>query len=249
MKPSLHELWCSAPLGREIGVARWGTAGRPLILFPTAGGDAREVERFGLVEALAPWVESGAIRIYSCDSVPGKAILSESPSPERFAELLYLFDVFVYHELVPFVRWECGAECELVACGASLGALLALIAVCRHPDVFREAICLSGKYDLSELFDGARPTLDFHFASPLHFLPFLTDEPHLTLLRQRFVSLICGRGRAERPQYACEVARLLGRIGVPNRLDDWGPDWHHEWSTWRATLPRYVSESMASASA
>jgi esterase/lipase superfamily enzyme len=250
MTPARHEHWRSTPLECEVGVARWGDTGLPVVLFPTAGGDAREVERFGLVDALAPLIGTGRIRVYSCDSVPGRAFLHEQPTAARFAEILYRFDVFVYHELLPFVRWEVGDAAdrpttEPVVAGASLGALFALMAICRHPDAFREAICLSGKYDLEELFDGEAPPLDFHYASPLHFLPYLDDEDHLELLRRRFVRLVCGRGRAERPEYAYRVAKVLGDRGVPNRVDAWGPDWHHDWASWREALPRYLAELVA----
>lgn len=244
MTPAREEVWRSAPLGRDVGVAAWGHAGLPVLLFPTAGGDAREVERFGLVGALAPLVEAGWIRLFSCDSVPGRALLQDDDlTPEAFAALLYRFDVFVYHELVPWIRWQAGEpDGELVAAGASLGALFALVSVCRHPDTFAHALCLSGKYDLEDYFDGAAPPLDFHYASPLHFLPYLDDPDHLALLRRRFVRLICGQGRAEKPEYAFRVARVLGAKGIPNRVDAWGPDWHHDWASWRATLPIYLGE-------
>jgi len=175
--------------------------------------------------------------------VPGRALMWEEPSPARLAELLYRFDAFVYHELLPWYRAGCHeADGELVAAGASLGALFALVSICRHPDVFRHALCLSGKYDLQDYFDGAPAPLDFHYASPLHFLPLLDDGDHLALLRRRFVRLICGRGRAERPEYAFRVARVLGAQGVPNRVDVWDHDWHHDWASWRATLPLYLGE-------
>jgi esterase/lipase superfamily enzyme len=245
VRPAYQAVWRSAPLEREVGIARWGEAGPPLLLFPTAGGDAREVERHGLVGELAPLVESGRMRIYSCDSVPGRALMTEQPTPEEFAALLYRFDVFVYHELLPFIRWECGEDgraAEPVTAGASLGALFALIALCRHPDAFRGAVCLSGKYDLEDYFEDGEPPLDFHYASPLHFLPFLNDEDHLSLLRGRFVRLVCGLGRAERPEYSYRVARVLGEKGIPNRVDVRGPGHHHDWPTWRATLPLYLGE-------
>jgi len=38
--------WHSARLRQDIQVVRWGFAGVPVLLFPTAGGDAEECERF-----------------------------------------------------------------------------------------------------------------------------------------------------------------------------------------------------------
>jgi esterase/lipase superfamily enzyme len=35
---------------------------------------------------------------------------------------------------------------------------------------------------------------------------------------------------------------VLGSQGIPNRVDDWGPEWEHDWGTWRAMLPKYLDE-------
>ena len=37
-------------------------------------------------------------------------------------------------------------------------------------------------------------------------------------------------------------AHVLGSRGVPNRVDPWGPEWHHDWPTWRRMLPQYLDE-------
>ncbi len=61
--------WRSPRLERDVTVARWGHYGVPVLLFPTAGGDAEEVERMHLFGALQPLIEAGRIKVYSCDSV------------------------------------------------------------------------------------------------------------------------------------------------------------------------------------
>ena len=63
--------WYSERLEQPIGLARWGHYGTPVLVFPTAGGDAEEIERNGLVGACWPLIESGRIKLYSCDSVAG----------------------------------------------------------------------------------------------------------------------------------------------------------------------------------
>jgi hypothetical protein len=54
-----YERWYSERLGQEIGVARWGTLGMPVLVFPTAGGDAEEIERHGLIGACGPLLADG----------------------------------------------------------------------------------------------------------------------------------------------------------------------------------------------
>ena len=83
-------------------------------------------------------------------------------------------------------------------------------------------------------------TQDFYFSSPLHFLPNLGDSEQLRLLRRRFILMAHGRGRWEDPEQDWRMARLLGAKGVPNRVDPWGPEWEHDWNTWRAMLPHYL---------
>jgi esterase/lipase superfamily enzyme len=152
------------------------------------------------------------------------------------------FDAFIYHELVPAIRSDCrDEEIEIVAAGASIGAFNALAAVCRHPDVFSHAVCMSGTYDPGRFLKG-EPTLDYHYSSPLHFLPTLEEGPHLAKLRERFVLLTHGTGRWEDPQNSWRVADVLGARGVPNRVDEWGPEWDHDWPAWRKMLPQYLDE-------
>jgi len=37
------ERWYSGRLEQDIAVARWGTFGTPVLVFPSAGGDAGEI--------------------------------------------------------------------------------------------------------------------------------------------------------------------------------------------------------------
>ena len=64
--------WYSNRLERDVSVVRWGDYGRPVLVFPTAGGDAEEVERFHLVGACAELLDAGRVKLYSVDSVNGR---------------------------------------------------------------------------------------------------------------------------------------------------------------------------------
>ena len=66
--------WHSERVGQEVTLVRWGHFGTPVLLFPTAGGDAEEAERMGTVSAGWPLSEAGRIKVYSCDSVAGRAL-------------------------------------------------------------------------------------------------------------------------------------------------------------------------------
>jgi len=233
--------WHSPHVEQEIQLVRWGSFGAPVLLFPTAGGDAEEVERFHLIGALMPLIESGRIKVYSIDSIAGKAWISGQHSAEFCSYLQNMFDALVYQEIVPAIRKDCESpDIEIIATGASIGAFNAVATICRHPDAFRLAIAMSGTYDLSKYLEG-RFIQDFYFASPLHFLPGL-EGPQLEQLRQRLILMPCGQGDYEDIGESWRMASVLGAKSVPNRVDAWGAEWRHDWVTWREMLPKYLSE-------
>jgi len=122
----------------------------------------------------------------------------------------------------------------------SVGAFNALAVVCRYPHHFGAAIGMSGAYDLESLI-GFPGNEDFYFASPYRFVPGL-DGPQLDRLRRRFILMAYGQGRWENPGHNWRMADILGAKGAPNRVDVWGPEWDHDWPTWRAMLPVYLDE-------
>jgi len=233
--------WQSERLRQDVQLVRWGSFGVPVLLFPTAGGDAEEVERFKLIHVLEPLLEAGRIKVYSTDSVAGRAWISGEHSGEYCARLQNLFDAFIYREVTPAIRRDCESDdIEIVTSGASIGAFNAVATVCRHPDAYRLAIAMSGTFDLSKYLEG-RFSQDFYFSSPLHFLPGLDGE-QLALLRRRLILLPTGEGDYEDIGESWRLARVLGARGIPNRVDPWGPQYHHNWETWREMLPKYLSE-------
>ncbi|HET9626240.1 MAG TPA: alpha/beta hydrolase-fold protein [Kofleriaceae bacterium] len=234
--------WRSERLQREVTMVRWGTFGQPVLVFPTAGGDAEEIERMHLVGALSALVDAGKIKVYSCDSVAGRALLSREGSPQHQMWLQNQFHQYVRHEVVPAIRADCkSAELAIWAAGASIGAFHSVAVVCRFPDVFTRACAMSGTYDIRRFYDAKDFSDDFWVSSPLHFVPKL-DGKHLEVLRTRKILLASGEGKAEDLGESWRMANVLGAAGVPNRVDPWGRDWPHDWQTWREMLPKYLGE-------
>ena len=233
--------WHSAHVEQEVQLVRWGHMGKPVLLFPTAGGDAEEVERFHLIGVLMPLIEAGRIKVYSTDSIAGKAWISEQHSAEYCSHLQNMFDALVYQEIVPAIRTDCQTpDIEIIAAGASIGAFNAVASICRHPDVFSMAIAMSGTYDLTKKLQ-VRFIDNFYFCSPLHFLPGL-EGPVLEKLRERMILMPSGEGDYEDIGESWRMANMLGEKGIPNRVDSWGAEYRHDWETWREMLPQYLAE-------
>ena len=235
------ERWFSQRIQQSIAVARWGEVGAPVLVFPTAGGDCEEIERFGLVEALSGLLAAGRLKVYSVDSLAGRAWLTGA-EPRHASWLQDAFQETIRHEVVPAVRTDCrDPGIEIISAGASIGAFHAVAVVCRYPDVFSKAIGMSGSYDLSPKLAGHWPD-SFVRSSPIHFLPLLEEGPHLDRLRTRFVVLATGRGAWEDPGQSWAMAHALGERGIPNRVDLWSETHDHDWATWREMLPLYLDD-------
>jgi esterase/lipase superfamily enzyme len=235
------ERWFSDRVQQEITVVRWGTFGRPVLVFPSAGGDAEEIERFHLVDACGPLLAEGLVKLYSVDSIAGRAMMTKAGSVEHRLWLLNQFHECVRWEVVPAIHADLGGRAmEVITTGASIGAFNAVAVLCRYPDVFSAAIGMSGTYRIERFYDEAW-SQDLYLSAPLQFLPGL-DGPQLDRLRGRFAVLASGDGDWENVGESWQMAAALGAKSVPNRVDNWGPQWPHEWPTWRQMLPQYLRE-------
>ncbi len=244
---SLKEIhwWKSTELQMNTQIVRWGNFGVPLLLFPTAGGDAEEVERFYLIKLLAPFIHEGRIKVYSVDSINGKTWIQNPSIPHR-VWIQQQYDKFIANEVVPIIRSDCNSDSiEVMTAGASIGALNALVSICRHPDLFSRAICLSGTFDIQKWLEGQWFD-EFYHQCPIQFVPGLPDGAHLNRLRERYVLLATGLGENEDPDESWKVADALGQKNIPNRVDVWDVNWKHDWNTWREMLPKYVNEMLES---
>lgn len=234
------ETWHSDRVRQDMRLVRWGAFGVPVVLFPTAGGDAEEAERMGLIDSVAPLLAAGRVKVYSLDSVAGRSWL-ERRDPLHSAWLQNQYDQAIRWEVVPAIRLDCQDDSiEMVAAGASFGAFNALEVLCRHADVFRAAVGMSGTYDLQPWMMGQWSD-DFYYSSPLHYLPDLAGGYQLDWLRSRFAILATGTGSHEDADQSWRAGQVLGSRGVPNRVDFWY-EWAHDWPTWREMLPRYLDE-------
>lgn len=236
------ERWRSERVQRDVTLVRWGTFGQPVLVFPTAGGDAEEIERWHIIDVLGPLLDAGKIKVYSCDSVAGQALVAREGSPRHRMWLQNMFHQHIRHEVVPAIRTDCASpDLELWTAGASFGAFHAVAVQCRWPDVFAKTLAMSGTYDLKRFFETDDFSDDFFVSSPLHFMSHL-GGPHLDVLRTRYIQFASGEGKAEAPWESWWMANALGRAGVPNRVTSWGPDYPHDWLTWRAMMPQILGE-------
>jgi len=225
----------------EMPLVAYGHAGYPLLMFPTAGADYLEYERFYLVDAIKDLIEAGKIRAYSINSVNKYSLLNRESHPGWKVEMLARYDRYIMDEVLPLIHNECGDDARPLTTGASLGAYLALNTYFKHSDAFRGTIAMSGSYDIYNYLDKGYYDDNVYFNNPSMYVKNLNDEHHLPRLQKAdSIVIVTGQGDYEAPERSREFSALLHSKGIPHRLDVWGQDVAHDWVWWRKMLPFYL---------
>ena len=232
--------WHSPALGKEMPVAVNGHYGFALLMIPTAAADYLEYERFQLIDALAPFIDAGRVKVFSINSINTESWMNYDLDGRQRVVRHQQFNDYVFNEVVPFVRTHTSADTPIITCGASFGALHSANLFFKRPDIINGCVSMSGVYDLTEYTRGYYDE-DVYFNSPIHYISNLSDHGILEQIRRsRHIHLLTGSGDHEDPEANRRFAGVLYNKGINYELDVWGPEWRHDWPTWRTMLPHYL---------
>lgn len=232
--------WYSGRVEKEMPVAVYGHYGFVLLLVPTAAADFLEYERFGLIDAIRPFIEGGKLKVYSVNSINNDSWLNPNADPRHKTWKHNQFNYYIYDEVIPFIKNTSGQDTPIIIAGASFGALHSMNLFLKRPDLINGVVAMSGVYDLSEYTKGYFDD-DVYFNSPQHYMPNLTDHNMLEQIRRsKHIHLFSGSGPYEDPNASRSFASILYSKGINYELDIWGSEWPHDWNTWRTMLPHYL---------
>ena len=236
-----HRYWHSSRLEHDMGIAIFGHWGPPMLAFPTSLGDEWELERHGLIDAVADFIDAGRVKIFCVGSNSHESFLNKGVHPLHRSWRQRLFDGYIREEVIPFVHASCQTPgIPIATMGASLGAYHAANTLFRYPHLVKRCYALSGVYDLRSFMDGAYDD-HFYFQNPIDYMSNLTDPWYLAQLATCEIRLVTGSGPHEDSSPSYALSRLLGRKGIPHHLDDWGARGGHDWPYWKEQLREYLS--------
>jgi esterase/lipase superfamily enzyme len=231
-------------MDREWEVVMYGHFGQVLLMFPTAGADYLEYERFHLIDAISPYIIEGKIKVFSINSINNESWLSDRTSPGHKSFLHKKYNDYVTDEVVPFIISTSSKDTPVITTGASFGALHAANTFFRRPDLFKGTIAMSGTYDLKSYTKGYYDD-NVYFNSPVDYLSNLEDENILMRLRNNSsIYITCGQGSYEDPQASRDLSHVLNIKEIPHTLDVWGFDIPHDWPSWKKMLPYYIERHL-----
>jgi esterase/lipase superfamily enzyme len=234
--------WFSPALNADMPIAVYGHYGFSILLIPTAAADYLEYERFQMMDALAPVIDSGKCKIFSINSINNESWMNDKMEPSHKAIRHNQFNEYVVNEVVPFIREQSGPDSPIITCGASFGALHAMNLFLRNPSIIHGAISMSGVYNLAEYTKGFWDD-QVYFNSPEHYVQNIHDDVYLNQIKaSEHIHIYTGSGDYEDPTASRRFSQILWDKGIWHDLDVWGPDVTHDWPTWRKMMP-YILEN------
>lgn len=231
----------SAALDREMELVVYGTAGQPIVVFPTQGQPATSLEDVGMVDELSDYLDNGVVQLFCASVVDDESWAAEGDAAER-AERQEAYYRYVCDELVPLVRELAKTDARPLALGCDLGALHAAVVTLRRPDLFQGCVSLSGSYDARRYFgDWMDATL--YENVPCAFLANMpADHPYVAAYNQRQLLFCTGQEASEAD--SLRTTRLidaeLRRLGVEAWCDYWGGDVSHHWFWWKKQIRYFL---------
>jgi esterase/lipase superfamily enzyme len=229
----------------DLEVVRYGSWGRPVLLFPSEAGSARDAQGNGMLDAVRPLVEAGRVSLFCVDSMDAWTWSANDVPTEERARRAQAYTAWLSQAVLPWVLDQVGEGQEVITAGVSLGAYHAVHLTFQRADVAPLAIGLSGNYDPTSWNGWGELGDATYFANPTAYVANLEGD-HLDWIRSRVsVLLVVGQGPFEESPTRSlpatrEFAELLGRKGIRHELDVWGFDSAHDWPWWQRQLAHHL---------
>jgi esterase/lipase superfamily enzyme len=237
----------SPAIGAAGSLIAYGHWGRPVLVFPAEMGSAVDFESRGMLDLVQDLVDGGRVKLYCVDSYDAQSWSKYHAPLEERARAHGAYESWIVDQVVPWIHEDCGGAAGVLTTGVSLGAFHAANFSLKRADLFPQALCLSGIYDMSGLHGWGERGEAMYFNTPLDYLQHMHGD-HLEWLRsQVFLLLVCGQGMWEDTTGSLvstkAFAERLADKGIPHELDLWGHDVAHDWPWWRRQfahhLPRF----------
>lgn len=231
-------------LGGHGEVWAYGHWGRPVVAFPSQQGEVWDFASHGMVDAIGSLLGDGRIKLYCVESFDSASWFDDSIPLEERAHRHDGWAQWIYEQVVPAVRDDCGGRTDLIATGCSFGAYHSVNVCLQRADLFPVAIGLSGVYDVEQIGWGGAGEATY-FANPAAYVANLHGDHLEWLRRAATLVLVCGQGQWEDTSGALEGTRSFAALaqekGLNAQLDLWGYDMPHDWSSWRRMLAHHLS--------
>lgn len=238
-----YHKWFSPVLQRDMELLVFGHSGRAVLFFPTRTARFYDYENWGIIEAMAHQINNGEVQLFCVDSVDSESFYNASIPPFSRISRHLQYEHYLLDEVIPLMQTKNGGN-YLETAGCSMGAYHAINLAMKYPWIFRKAVGISGRYDLTKNPGDFKDLLDgFHdesvyFNMPAQYIANLTDEYFLAAARN--LEIILAIGETDPFLYSNkELSQQLWDKGIPNQLYMWENNAHRP-HYWRKMVPLYI---------
>lgn len=242
MKREYHK-WFSSNLQRDMELLIFGHSGRAVLFFPTRMARFYDYENWGIVNALKSKIENGELQLFCVDSIDRESFYNGDVFPSVRIERHLQYEQYLIQEVIPLIYRKNGGE-YMQTSGCSMGAYHAINLAMKYPWIFKKAVGISGRYDLTDSPGDFKDLLNgFHnekvyFNMPAQYLSNLSEGEILDHVKQMKIILAVG----ETDPFLLGnryLSDLLWRKGISNEFYTWESDAHRPYF-WRKMAPLYI---------
>jgi len=232
-----YHKWYSQHLSRDLEMLVFGSAGIPVVLFPTEKGRYFDAKDFGIISSAEEILEERKIKIYCPDSIDGESWYNYDAEPAKRIANHLAYEGSVIKDVIEFAKHETQHE-RVVLAGISFGGYHALNLAFKYPELASGLITMSGFFDVSRFIFGYDGD-DSYFNNPFAYMPNLNDDFYLDKIKD--INIVIGIGEQDGSLYEnLSMSDLLQRKKINHRLDI-RKNCGHDWQYWREMFPEYLS--------
>ena len=230
-----YKRWYTTHLSRNFEMLVIGHAGYPVIIFPTSLGRYYQYKDFGLLQCIAPLVDTGRVKVYAPDGIDGESWYNESIHPADRVRTHQGYEHVIVQEVITTAREETGVG-KVALAGCSFGGYHAANIAFRSPALAGYLISMSGAFDIKRFLGGYYDE-NCYFNNPPDYLSNVAESEYLRQMRD--IGIVLGAGTDD---IALEenkrLAGILAAKGIPHWLDI--RQGSHDWPLWREMFPGYL---------
>lgn len=235
MRRDYHK-WYSPRLDRHMELLTFGSAGLPIVVFPTERGRFFDYENNGMVQAVSGKIEAGQFQLFCVDSVDAESWLNRAVHPQERLMRHLAYESYVLYEVAPLMKKLSGSA-QIGATGCGLGAYHAFNFAMKHPDLILTSIAMSGCFDMRRFMNGFYSN-EFYFNNPVDYLPGMNDPWFL----ERYAKMRLILGVSNRDICLAENVRMkeiLSKREIPCWLDVWEGEEKRDWPLWQRMAVKF----------
>jgi len=238
-----YHKWFSHNLQRDMELLVFGHGGRAVLFFPTRMARFYDYENWGIIASLSKQIENGELQIFCVDSIDGESFYNDNVFPSVRIDRHLQYEKYLLEEVMPLIYQKNGGA-YIETAGCSMGAYHAINLAMKYPWLFKKAVGISGRYDLTDNIGDFRDLLNgFHdekvyYNMPAQYIANLNDDKFLSEVRNMEIILAVG----ETDPFLSgnqHLSSLLWEKGIPNQFHTWESNAHRP-HYWRKMAPMYI---------